>query len=208
MALIQVEGNGIQAACFKYCTISNLVAMWCVEYVTASLVVVSVRIPVSSPHIEVHMYTSGPYALVKSRTIFPESVHPHDKQVTRTLYMSRTQLTSTVYARTLRAQFTRHIQELHAYFMRVQFKPPPMRTINARKLRVQYTRPTYVYNLRLSLARTRYVYNLRAQLMRTTYVLVWRARIIRSGLARTYLLLESVPNSKLSSLFPQNKYTR
>ena len=75
-------------------------------------------------------------------------------------------------------------------------------------LRVQPTRPTYAYNLRLSLARTRYAYNLRAQLTRTTYALVWRARIIRCGLAHAYLLLESVPNSKLSSLFPENKYTR
>ena len=83
-----------------------------------------------------------------------------------------------------------------------------MRTINASKLCVQSTRPTYAYNLRLSLTRTRYVYNLRAQFTRTTYALVWRARIIRCGLARTYLLLESVPNSKLSSLFPENKYTR
>ena len=80
-----------------------------------------------------------------------------------------------------------------------------MRTINARELRVQSTRPTYASNLRLSLARTRYSYNLRAQLTRTTYVLGWRARIIRCGLARTYLLLESVPNIKLSSLFPENK---
>ena len=122
--------------------------------------------------------------------------------------MSPTQLTSTVYAPTLHAQFTQHVQYLQAYFTRVQFTPPPTRTINASKLRVQSTRPTYVYNLRLSLAHTRYVYNLRAQLTRTTYVLVWLARFIRCGLARTYLLLESVPNSKLSSLFPENKYTR
>ena len=71
--------------------------------------------------------------------------------------MSLTRLTSTVYAPILRAQFTRHVQDLQAYFMRIQFTPLPTRTINARELRVQYTRPTYVYNLRLSLARTRYV---------------------------------------------------
>ena len=114
------------------------------------------RIPVSSTYFEVCMNTSGSYTLVKAHTIFPESAHPHDTQVTRTLYTSRTQLTSTVYARTLRAQFTRHVQDLQAYFTRVQFTHPPTRTINARKLCVQSTRPTYAYNLRLSLARTRY----------------------------------------------------
>ena len=114
------------------------------------------RIPVSSPYFEVRMDTSGLYALVKARTIFPESAHPHDTQVTLTLYTSRTQLTSTVYGPTLRAQFTRHVQDLQAYFTRVQFTPPPTRTINASKLRVQSTRPTYAYNLRLSLAHTRY----------------------------------------------------
>ena len=31
---------------------------------------------------------------------------------------------------------------------------------------------------------------------------------MRYGLERTYLLLESVPNSKLSSLFTENKYNR
>ena len=90
-------------------------------------------------------------------------------------------------AYTLRAQFIQLVQYLQAYFTRVQFTPPPTRTINARKLHVQSTRPTYAYNLCLSLARTRYAYNLRAQLTRTTYVLVWRARIIRCGLACTYL---------------------
>ena len=137
---------------------------------------INVRIPVSSPYIEVRMDTSGTYALVKARIIFPESAHPHDTQVTHTLYTSRTRLTSKVYTRILRAQFTRHVQDLQAYFTRVQFTPPHMRTINASKLRVQSKRPTYAYNLRLSLT-------------------------------RTYLLLESVPNSKLSSLFPENKYT-
>ena len=43
----------------------------------------TVRIPVSSPYFEVRMETSGPYALVKARTIFPESAHTHDTQVTR-----------------------------------------------------------------------------------------------------------------------------
>ena len=161
------------------------------------------RIPVSLPYTEVRIDTSGPYALVKARTIFLESAHPHNTQVTHTLYTSRTRLISKVYARTLRAQFKRHVQDLQAYFMRVQFTPPPTRTINASELHVQSTRPTYAYNLRLSLACTRYAYNLCAQLTRTTYVLVWRARIIQCGLARKYLLLESVPNSKLSSLFPE-----
>ena len=90
-----------------------------------------VRIPLFSPYIEVRMYTSGPCALVKARTIFPEYAHSHDTQVTRTLYTSLTRLISTVYARTLRAQFTRHVQDLQAYFTRVQFTPPPTRTINA-----------------------------------------------------------------------------
>ena len=164
---------------------------------------VLVRIPVSSPYIEVCMDTSGPYALVNACTIFPESAHPHDTQVTRTLYTSRTRLTSTVYARSLRAQFTRHIQDLQAYFTHVQFTPPHKRTINVSKVRVQSMRPTYAYNLHLSLGRTRYVYNLRDQITCRTYVLVWRACIIRFGLACTYLLLESVPNCKLSSLFPE-----
>ena len=128
---------------------------------------VSVRIPVSSPYFEVRMDTSGSYALVKARTIFPESAHPHDTQVTRTLYTSRTRLTSTVYAPTLRAQFTRNIQDLQAYFTRVKCTPPPTHTINASKLRVQSTRPTYVYNLRLSLALTRY--NQCQRIMCTTY---------------------------------------
>ena len=166
------------------------------------------------------MDTSGPYALVKAHTIFPESAHPHDTQVTRTLYTSHKWLTSTFYARTLcaqftrhvqylqrildartiftesahphdtqvtrtlytllrlltstvyvptlRAQFTRHVQDLQAYFTRVQFTSPPTRTINASKLRIQSTRPTYAYNLRLSLARTRY--NRCQQIMCTTYV--------------------------------------
>ena len=111
------------------------------------------------------MDTSGPYALVKGRTIFPESAHPHNTQVTCTLYTSRTQLTNTVYAPTLRAQFTRHVQDLKAYFTRVQFTPTPTRTIHARELRVQSTRPTYAYNLRLSLE------------MHVLYDVVWRAHI-------------------------------
>ena len=36
------------------------------------------RIPVTLPYIEVRMDTSGTYALVKARMIFPESAHPHD----------------------------------------------------------------------------------------------------------------------------------
>ena len=135
------------------------------------------------------------YVLLQVRTIFPESAHPHNTQVTRTLYTSHTLLISTVYAPTLCAQFSRHVQDLQAYFTRVKFTPPPTRTINASELHVPSTRPTYAYNLHLSLARTHYAYNLRAQLMRTIYVLVWRARTIRCGLAHTYLLLESVPNS-------------
>ena len=115
-----------------------------------------VRIPVSSPYFEVLIDTSGSYALVKARTILRESAHPHDTQVTRTLYTSRTRLTSTFYAPTLSVQFTRHVHDLQAYFTRVQFTPLPTRTINVRKIYVQSTRPTYVYNLRLSLARTRY----------------------------------------------------
>ena len=82
------------------------------------------------------MDTSGPYALVKARKIFPESAHQYDTQVTRTLYKSLTRFTSTVYAPTLRAQFTRHVQDLQAYFTRIQFTPQPARTINASELRV------------------------------------------------------------------------
>ena len=137
------------------------------------------RIPVSSPYFEVRMDTSGSYALVKARTIFPESAHPQDTQVTRTLYTSRTQFTSTVYAPTLRAQFTRKVQDLQTYFTHVQFTPPPTRTINARELRVQSTRPTYAYNLRLSLARTGY--NRCQRIMCTTY-----AYNLRLSLACTY----------------------
>ena len=40
MALIQVEGNGIQADWCTYCTKSDLVFMWCAEYATASLLAV------------------------------------------------------------------------------------------------------------------------------------------------------------------------
>ena len=89
-----------------------------------------VRIPVSSPYFEVRMDTSGPYELVKARTIFPESAHPHDTQVTRTLYTSHTRLNSTVYAPTLRA-YNLH-PHLHAQSMPVN----------------------YVYNLRAQLTRT------------------------------------------------------
>ena len=100
-----------------------------------------VRIPVSSPSFEVRMDTSGSYALVKARTIFPD-LHTHTTQVTRTLYTSRTRLTSTVYVPTLCAQFTRHVQDLQAYFTRVQFTPPPTRTISASELREQSMRQT------------------------------------------------------------------
>ena len=125
------------------------------------------NLEVSSPYFEVRMDTSRSYALVKARTIFPESAHPHNTQVTRTLYTSRTRLTSKVYAPTLCAQFTQHVQDLQAYFTRVQFTPPPTRTINASKLSVQSMRPSYTYKLRLSLACTRY--NRCQQITCTTY---------------------------------------
>ena len=41
MALIQVEGTGLQAAQCRYCTKSDVVSMWCAEYAKASIVVVS-----------------------------------------------------------------------------------------------------------------------------------------------------------------------
>ena len=90
-----------------------------------------VRIPVPSPYIKVRIDTSGPYALVKERMIIPESAHPNDTQVTRTLYTSRTKLISTVYPLVLRAELTRHVQDLQAHFTRLQFTPPPTLTINA-----------------------------------------------------------------------------
>ena len=122
-------------------------------------------IPISSPYIEVRMDTSGPYALVKTRIDTSGICTPRRH---------------TGHAHNLHARFTRAIYTTCTKFIstltRVQFTPPNTRTINARKLRVQPTRPTYAYNLHLSLARTCYAYNLRAQLTRTTYILVWRAR--------------------------------
>ena len=125
------------------------------EWKLQSLQMHRVIIPVSSPYIEVRMNTSGPYALVKVRLIFLESAHPRDTQVTRTLYTSRTQLTSKVYVRTLCAQFTRHVQDLQAYFTPYKLRP----------------------HIRAQSMPDNYVYNLRAQLTRTTYVLVWRAQV-------------------------------
>ena len=123
--------------------------------------------------------------------------HTHTLHVTYTIdkHSLRARFMRTIY--TICTRFTKHT--LRAYNLRPQYT----RTIYALELRVQSTLPTYAYNLRLSLARTRYTYNLCAKLTRTTFLLVWRARIIRCGLARTYLLLQSVPNSKLSSLFPE-----
>ena len=82
-----------------------------------------VRIPVSSPYIEVPMDTSGPYALVKARTdtsgIYTptrHTGHTHTLHVTytidkhslrarfpRAIYTTRTRFTSTLYARTIYA---------------------------------------------------------------------------------------------------------
>ena len=93
--------------------------------------------------------------LYKHVRIPPESTHPHDTQVTHTLYASRTRLTSVVYAPDLHAQFTRYVQDLQSHFTRVKS------------------------------TRLNYVYNIRAQLTHTIYVLVWRARIIRLSLVRT-----------------------
>ena len=127
------------------------------------------RIPVSSPYFEVRMDTSASYALVKVRTIFPESAHPHNTQVTRTLYTSLTRLTSIVYAPTLRAQFTRHVQYLQVYFTKRTIYAPTYAhnqcqqitcTIYAPNLRVQTTYQFGAHMLQLMPAN--YVYNLRA----------------------------------------------
>ena len=78
-------------------------------------------------------------------------------------------------------------------------------------MRVQVTRPTYAYNLRARLLRTIYALVLRVQSTHPTYVI---RHVISLSLARTYytslfgahvFIIESVPNSKLSSLFPENK---
>ena len=97
------------------------------------------------------MDTFGPYTLVKARTIFPESAHPHDTQVTRTLHMSRTQLISTVYARTLCSQCTRHVQDLRPH------------------LRAQSIPANYVYNLRAQRMCTTYGLVWCKHVTRTTY---------------------------------------
>ena len=144
------------------------------------------RIPVSSPYIEVHMDTSGPYALVKARTIFPGSAHPHDTQVTRTLYTPCTRLNSTVYARTLRAQFPRHVQDykhtLRAYNLRPHLRAQSMLANYVYNLRAQLTRTTYVFVLRAHVTRTTFTQKLRVQLTsqfgaHVLYDVVWRARI-------------------------------
>ena len=87
------------------------------------MTLIAVRIPVSSPYIEVRMDTSGPYALVKARTdtsgIFTptrHTGHTHTLHVTytidkhslrarfpRAIYTTRTRFTSTLYARTIYA---------------------------------------------------------------------------------------------------------
>ena len=124
----------------------------------------SVRIPVSSPYIEVRMDTSGPYALVKARKdtsgIYTPTRHTGH---THTLHV-----TYTIDKHSLRARFPRAIHTTRTRFTNTLYA----RTIYAPHLRVQSTRPNYVYNLR-------------AQLTRTIYVLVWRARIIRLSFART-----------------------
>ena len=123
-----------------------------------------VKIPVSSPYIEVRMDTSGLYTLVKTRTIFPESAHPHNTQVTRTLYTSLTQLTSTVYARTIYAP------NLHDTFKTYKHN-----------LRAYNLRP----HLHAQSMPANYVYNLRTQLTCTTYVLVWRSHITHTTYTTT-----------------------
>ena len=122
------------------------------------------RIPVSSPYIEVRMNTFGPYALIKERTdtsgIYTptrHTGHTHTLNVTYTIDQHSLQAYFTRPIYTTRTRFTK--RTLRAYNLR----PPPTRTINASKLRVQSMRPTYAYNLRLSLARTCYAYNLRAR---------------------------------------------
>ena len=90
--------------------------------------------------------------------------------------MSRTQLTSTVYAPVLRAEFTRYVQDLQSTL---------------------YARIIYAPDLRVQSTPSNYVYNLRAQLTRTIYVLVWRARFIHLSLARTcYALILRVQSMR------------
>ena len=126
------------------------------------------RIPVSSPYIEVCMDTSGPYALVKSRT-------DNSGICTPTQHTGHTQnlhVTYTIDNHSLRARFphatcttrTRFISTLYA------------RTIYA---------PTYAYNQCQRITCTIYAPNLRVQPMslfgvHVLYVLVWRAHDTRT----------------------------
>ena len=136
------------------------------------------RILVSSPYIEVRMDTSGPYALVKARTdtigIYTPTQHTGHKHTLHVVF--------TIYKHNLPAWFPRAIYTTHTRFTKTLYA----RTIYSPHLRVQSTRPNYVYNLR-------------AQLTRSIYVLVWRARIIRLSLARTcYTLILCVQSTCLT----------
>ena len=137
------------------------------------------------------MDTSGPYALVKARTdtsgIYTPKQNTDQKHTLHVMYKIDKHSLHTSF----RAQFTRHIQDLHAHFTHVQFTPPPTRTINASKLRVQSTCPTYVYNLCLSLARMYYTsyfgaHMLHVQPTHSTYTI---RHVIRLSLACTYYTL-------------------
>ena len=89
-----------------------------------------VRIPVSSPYIEVRMDTSGLYTLVKACTD-----------------------TSGIYTPT---RHTGHTHTLHLTYTidKHSLRPRPTHTIYRPELHVKSTRPSYACNLRLILAHT------------------------------------------------------
>ena len=184
------------------------------------------RITVSSPYAEVCMDTSGTYALIKARTdtskIYAPSQHTGH---THTLHV-----TYTIDKHILRARSTRKIYTIRTQFTSTLYAC----TIYMPNLWIKSTRPTYAYNLHARLTRyvTSYVLVWRVRILRFSsarmcYTLVLPLQstrptyairhVIRLILARTYytsyfgthvFIIESVPNSKLSSNFPENKNTR
>ena len=136
-------------------------------------------IPVSSPYVEVRMDTSVTYALVKARTD-TSGIYATTRHTchTHTLHV-----TYTIDKHSLRALFTRTIYTIRTQFTSTLYA----RTSYAPDLRVQSTHPTYVIRhvIRLSLARTYYT----------------------SLFGAHVFIIESVPNSKLSSLFPEKKHS-
>ena len=113
---------------------------------------IRVRIPVSSPYIEVRMDTSGTYALVKACTdtsrIYGPTLHTGH---THTLHV-----TYTIDKHSLCARFTRTVYTVCIRFTSTLYA----RTFYASNLHVQYMRLTYTNNLRARLMRTIYAPNL------------------------------------------------